>query len=229
MSRTLCALPAWLVLGALLGCNQKDAGKCENAKGVTAQALASEDFALARQWRDYAYKHCDDPAALKTLDDDIVKKETEVNTRKREEESRRAETEQLLGLFTTWVSQHRADPTRAAVNVSCAGPDDSKDRWCARERSVGGKYTVRVRYWEAEPVAQEFFTIAPGPVTCAQLGTSSELSQKHGGAQVFCDITGGTLSGMQVLIRRAKDGTHLNVVTKEYVAKDARFAALTTP
>ncbi|MBX3128599.1 MAG: hypothetical protein KF718_17890 [Polyangiaceae bacterium] len=229
MSKWLSGGTPLVVLLALLGCNQKDQGKCDNGKSVTKQAVASEDFALARQWRDYAYKHCADAAALKALDDEIVSKEAEVTSRKAEQQRVAGETTQLVSLFSGWIGQHRADPTRAAVTVSCKGPEEGKDRWCSRERSVGGKYNVRVTYWEAEPKAHEFFTIAPGEVTCDAFGAATQISEKHGGLQRFCDLTAGGLSGMQLLIRRAKDGTHLNVVSKEYVAKNAAFAALSAP
>ena len=119
-----------------------------------------------------------------------------------------------------------SNPEGAAVNVVCAEPADSKDHWCDRERSVGGKYQVKVRYWEADPEAQEYTTLAPGMVKCSQFGDTTEVSQKAGGAQKYCQITGGSLANMFVLIRHAGDGTHLNVVTQKFVDRHAGFRHL---
>ncbi len=175
---------------------------------------------------DYAYKNCADPAALSGLDKEIVDKQAEVAKRKADAEALKRETDQLVKLFTEWIGQHRANPVGAAVNVTCTAPEDSKDHWCDRERSVGGKYQVKVRYWEADPEAQEFTTKAPGMVECSQFGDTTEVSQKAGGAQRYCQITGGTLANMFVLIRHASDGTYLNVVTQKFVDRHGGFRHL---
>ncbi|MCA9595237.1 MAG: hypothetical protein KC776_18090 [Myxococcales bacterium] len=211
---------------ALGGCKKKDPAKCDEAMKTTRQALGSEDFALAKQWREYAYKNCDDGATLSGLDKEIVDKQAEVEKKKADAEALERETDQLVKLFTGWIAQHRANPEGAAVNVVCAEPADSKDHWCDRERSVGGKYQVKVRYWEADPEAQEYTTLAPGMVKCSQFGDTTEVSQKAGGAQKYCQITGGSLANMFVLIRHAGDGTHLNVVTQKFVDRHAGFRHL---
>lgn len=209
------------------GCKRKDAKACENAMSVTRQALAAEDFALAKQWRDHAYKNCDDGVALQALDKEIVDKQAEVEKKKAQEEATKRETDQLVKLFTGWIGQHRATPAGAAVNVVCsAGDEEKKERWCDRERSVGDKYKVKVRYWEAAPEAIEFTTVAPGPLKCDDLGPSSVLSEKAGGAQLHCQITGGPASGLQALIRHAKDGTHVNVVSQQFIDRHSGFRKL---
>jgi predicted aldo/keto reductase-like oxidoreductase len=49
-----------LGLGFLvLGCQARDEAKCNQGFDVARQAIKSNDFALARQWREYAYKRCD--------------------------------------------------------------------------------------------------------------------------------------------------------------------------
>src|SRR5262245_50230626 len=135
---------------ALPACNKKDPAKCTNAKGVIQQALSAEDFASARQWRDYAYKQCD-PADLQALDQQIVTKESEVQKRKADEKTVKLRTDRLLKLFTDWVAQHRAAPSGAAVNVNCKTSSDAKDPkkekelWCTRERNAG-EHKLRVTY-----------------------------------------------------------------------------------
>ena len=222
-------LPLLLAVAVLPACKKKDPAKCDNAKSVIKQAIGSEEFALARQWRDYAYKHCSDPADLSAVDKGITDGEAEAARRKADAEAKQREAQQLVKLFSQWVGQHRTDPTRAAVNVACSGPEDSTERWCIRERSVGGKYAVKVRYWEETPAAHKFFSIAPDEVKCDAFGASAVIATKHGGAQVYCDVTGGTLSGMKLLIQRAKDGTHMNLVSNEYVEKDPGFKQLAEP
>lgn len=69
-------------LGALVlitGCVDKE--KCEQAVSVTRDALAKEQTDLARQWRDRAWKMCNDQSATQALDKEIVDKEAELRKR----------------------------------------------------------------------------------------------------------------------------------------------------
>jgi hypothetical protein len=212
---------------ALAACKKKDPAACTNAKNVIQQALTSEDFASARQWRDYAYKQCDG-SEMQALDQQIVSKEGEVQQRKTGEEAQKSKTASLLKLFTDWVAQHRAAPSGAAVNVTCGESSDPKDpkkekeRWCSRERAAG-EYKLRVSYWDAEPDAFEFSTTAPGPVACADLGPGNVLKNAHDGALLHCDFNAGPLNGTQALIVRTAQGTQLSVVTPKYVEKNEAF------
>jgi hypothetical protein len=69
-----------------VGCVDKE--KCEQAVTVTRDALAKEQTDIARQWRDRAWKMCDDPAGTQALDKEIVDKEAEI--RKRAEDAAKA-------------------------------------------------------------------------------------------------------------------------------------------
>jgi hypothetical protein len=71
------AVASALVLAA--GCVDKE--KCEQAVTVTRDALAKEQTDLARQWRDRAWKMCDDQAGTQALDKEIVDKEAELRKR----------------------------------------------------------------------------------------------------------------------------------------------------
>jgi hypothetical protein len=68
------------------GCVDKE--KCEQAVSVTRDALAKEQTDLARQWRDRAWKMCNDQAATTALDKEIVDKELAIA--KRVEETAKA-------------------------------------------------------------------------------------------------------------------------------------------
>ncbi|MEZ4227106.1 MAG: hypothetical protein R3B13_39575 [Polyangiaceae bacterium] len=221
---SICILT--ITLGA---CNRKDPAKCDNAKSTIQRAIGSEEFAVARQWRDYAYKQCADPADLSTVDKQITDAEAEATRRKTEAETKARDAQQLVKLLTEWAAGHRADPTRAAVNVTCQGPEDTKERWCTRERSVGGKYQVSVRYWEETPSAHKFFTIGPAFVKCDAFGTATVIAEKQQGAQLYCDVTGGPLAGLKLLIQNATDGTRIHLASNEFLEKDPGFKALAEP
>jgi len=74
----VAAVSVALSLG-LAGCVDKE--KCEQAVSVTRDALAKEQTDLARQWRDRAWKMCNDQAATQALDKEIVDKEAEIAKR----------------------------------------------------------------------------------------------------------------------------------------------------
>ena len=96
VSHTLAGV---LLLGlglAVGGCKRKDEEKCQQALQTTRQALAVEDFALARQWRTYTYKQCADADALKAIDQEIVTREAEVAKKKAEDEARQAEEDRKI-------------------------------------------------------------------------------------------------------------------------------------
>lgn len=222
----LTSLALSLSLGA---CKKKDPEACNNAKNVIRQALSSEDFASARTWRDYAYKNCDDRSELDKLDKEIVDTEATVKKRKADEEAVKGRTDQLMKLFTEWASQHKANPAGAAVTVTCTPPADPKketERWCTRERAAG-EYKLHVRYWEAEPAAFEFSTIAPGAVTCDAFGSATQLRTAHNGSLVQCEL-GGMLGGAQGLAVRTAAGNMVSIYSPKLLEKDPAFQRRTT-
>ena len=217
-----------LVVAPAPGCKRKDAEKCDEAQKVARQSADTGDFALARQWREYAYKHCDDQSALQTLDRDITDKEKALLEKKAAEEAKQREIDQLVNVFTQWASQNKANPA-AAASVTCTGPEDTKDRWCAGQRSVSGKYSLAVRYWEAEPAAVQFSTLVPGELTCEKLGPTNVLKTLSGGARTYCDMTGGSLAGMKALLSRTAEGMNVAVFTPQYLERDAGLKAIVGP
>lgn len=65
-----------MALGACLtGCDQlfgQDPARCEQSVATVRQAITFKDFALARKWRDYTWKVCDEKAVIATLDKELV-------------------------------------------------------------------------------------------------------------------------------------------------------------
>jgi hypothetical protein len=209
-----------------VGCKRKDAEKCDNAIKVTRQAADTGDFALARQWREYAYKHCADTAQLQGLDKEIVDKEKAVEEKKQAEAAKAAETDELARVFADWAGKSKAAPASSVSAPTCAGHEDSKERWCTGQRSVSGKYQLTTRYWEAEPEAAQFSVRAPGDVTCDKLGPSTVLKTLNGGARLYCDMTGGALAGMKVLLTRTPEGMVIAAFSQKYLEKDSGLSAI---
>jgi len=198
--------------------------------------MGSEDFALAKQWREYAWKNCEDQTSLASLDQELANKEAEVTHRKAEEATKGAERKALLDLFKGWVAQTRAAPQTASNAFRCDPPpppppgkkpaDVAKDRFCTATR-VAGKYQLNVRYWEAEPDAVRYSTRPASPATCAELGESREVRSWNvmapGGQAVkrtHCEFTSGPLAGMQGITSAAI--ADVLVFTPKYAQKDPR-------
>jgi hypothetical protein len=69
-------VPALAVGLAMTACVDKE--KCAEAVRVTRDALSKDQPDLARQWRDRAWKICNDPTLTTPLDKEIVDKEAEL-------------------------------------------------------------------------------------------------------------------------------------------------------
>lgn len=74
----LCTASA-VTVAFVPGCVDKE--KCQQAISVTHDAVAKEQMEIARQWRDRAWKMCNDPASTEPLDKEIVDKEAEIAKR----------------------------------------------------------------------------------------------------------------------------------------------------
>jgi len=222
------------------GCKGQDDEKCQQALQTTRQALAAENFDLARQWRTYTYKQCSDAESLKAIDQEITSREAEVTKRRAEEEAKKKEHEQVVAAFTEWVGTHRAAPDGSAQNVACELDDDekakeSKERFCTRSRSLAqGKYMFQVRYWEADPKAAQFMFQPQLEVACEKFGTSTTIRQwqvpatnGRTAARTRCSIAAGPLSGLQALATAAA-GAKQYVFSPEYLQHDPGFAAKLT-
>src|SRR5688572_17310326 len=222
---------AALVL-ALPSCSQKNAEKCSDGQKVARQALEAQDFALARQWREYAYKHCEDAAALGALDKELVDREAAIKAEAERVAKRKADTEGLVKLFVDFVSQNRAAPDRASAAPVCDAPaadapppkpGTEKDRFCTAAR-VAGPYTLSARYWEADPTAVRFTTTPEDPVDCAALGG---VPAKTWGVPAVGGKTatrsrctlGGPLSGLTAVVSGAAKAD-VHVFSAPYVERD---------
>jgi hypothetical protein len=223
-----------LVAAAVLGCQKKDPEKCTEAQQVVRKSVEARDFALANQWREYAYKQCDDRTALASLDQEVVQRQAAIQAEEAALQARKQQNDQLVKLFLDFVAQNRAAPERASAAPVCDPPppaaagapagQESKDRFCTAVRQVGTNNAIQVRYFEAEPQAFRFTTTPEGPLDCSSVGGS--VSKKwevpaQGGKSAprwRCDLA-GPLAGLTAVVSGASRA-ELYVVSPTYVSRD---------
>jgi hypothetical protein len=204
-----------------LGCNARDSEKCNQGFDVTRQAIKNNDFTLARQWREYAYKQCDaagqDKDGLATLDKELATAEATVKAAADAEVQRKAKNDALLKLFIAFAGSNRAAPDKASSAPVCDPPADAaaaaqvartKEQLCTGTRSAGDS-TLTVRYWDADHKLMRFATKFPAPVSCQDFGGTVtkqfDVPASNGGSvkRSRCDITSGALQGMGVVVSEA--------------------------
>jgi hypothetical protein len=232
--RTLGASALFLLA---IGCQNKDAAKCTEAQQTARQALSLKDMDSAAKWREYAYKQCSDKAQLTQLDKDIVDKRNAIEAAAREQAQKKAQQQQLVGLFKNWVGQSRANPERSVANATCEGDDDanlkaSKARFCSGARAVTGLEgtSLQARFWEKTPAEAVLFTVRLAlPATCADLGghtvlkvTEIPATQGRTVKRYHCDLTEGALAGLQALVTEA-NSADIRVFSAKYPDQDPAF------
>jgi hypothetical protein len=214
--------------GALLlsaGCSQKDAAKCQQGQEGVKKSVQAGDDALVQQWREYAYKYCEDSALLSSLDREITEKRAADAKRKAEEAKQKAANEQLVALFLKWAGENKAAPERAASNAACEGgeaEEKSQERWCNGTRTAGS-HVLSVRYWEKESAAAKFEVKVPQPITCEALGAHRVIRAwtipNQPIKRFHCEITGGPAAGLQAMVSQAVNAP-LHVFSAKYLEMD---------
>jgi hypothetical protein len=220
---------AVLAFSALLGgCKRKSAEKCDQAKATVQSAVTSGDFASAKQWREYAYKQCEDTGALASLDQSIVSAEQQLTQKKQAEVAAAEQAQQFVSLFTQFVGANRTAPEKASKAPDCgtdAVAEKTKERWCKATRQVGTAGTFDVRYWEKDPKLVRFSTKSPKALRCEDFGSVNVIKSwdvPAGAGSVkrsHCEVTAGALQGMHVIVTGAA-GAEAHVFSAEYLAAD---------
>ncbi len=217
-----------LVCAALTGCKQKSAEKCDQAKATVQSAVTSGDFAAAKQWREYAYKQCEDTGALAALDQSIVSAEQEQAQKKQAEAAAVEQAQQYISLFTQFVGANRTAPEKASKAPDCgtdAAAERTKERWCKASRQVGTAGSFDVRYWEKDPKLVRFSTKSPKALSCEDFGAVNVVKSwdvPAGAATAkrsHCEVTAGALQGLHVIVTGAA-GAEVHVFSPEYLAAD---------
>jgi len=233
----------WFAVGcvfALLGCQTRNADKCTQGFDVSRQAIKSNDFTLAKQWREFSYKVCDpagsDKDSLAALDKELSNAEATVKATADADAQRKAKNDALLKLFVSWAGDNRAAPEKASAAPVCDTPTDAaeaatltrtKERLCTATRTAGDN-TLSVRYWEADNKLSRFSTKFPAPVSCADFGASAsktfDVPTTSGGSvkRSVCDITSGALQGMTVVVSAAGNADAY-IFSPGYLDKDKQM------
>jgi len=237
MRTRLGELLVLVVTFSAFGCSVKDAAKCQEALDGTRKSVAASDAALTAQWRERAYKYCEDPAALATLDREIVEKQAAEAAVKASEAQRVLLNSGLLKTFVNWAGDNRIAPDHASVAPKCDGDDadpsahqavsaapKSAERFCTATRSAGNN-TLTARYWDADKTIVLFMTKAPAAATCDDLGPNKVLKTWDVPAvngqsvkRTRCELS-GTLSGMQAVVSAAVNAP-VYVFSPSYLEKD---------
>ncbi|HWA76191.1 MAG TPA: hypothetical protein VG937_27820 [Polyangiaceae bacterium] len=216
----------------LVGCNRLDPAKCDEALKVTRDAIDKENFSGAQQWREYAWKQCEDRSTLESLDRQLVAKRGEVEAREKAAAERRQAKTQLLKVFLGWVAENRLAPDRASASPSCDPPaandpkkDESKERLCTATRAAG-PHQLLARYWAAEPAIARFNVKLPDVATCEEIGATKLLKTWQVAAtggrttpRFRCEFPSGALAGMNVVLSQAINAD-LYVFNPSYLDKE---------
>jgi hypothetical protein len=218
---------------SLGGCKKGDPEKCSQAQTVVRTAVSAGDFSSARQWRDYAYKACEDQSSLPALDQSIVDGEASAVAKKAADEKTKADTNALAKLFFEFVAQNRSAPDHAAQLPVCDPPPagappakpgaESKERLCTATRQAG-THTLEARYWDADHTAFRFTTTLDGELDCKAMGGTASKQwdvPAVGGKsakRTRCEL-GGALSGLTAVVTTAGHAP-LYVVSPSYLTHD---------
>ena len=223
-----------------LGCQTRNAEKCTQGFEVTRKAVKANDFALAKQWREFTYKMCDpagqDKEALVALDLELSTAEATQKASTGAEAERKGKNDALLKLFVSWVGDNRAAPDKASASPVCDTPADaalaaqvskSKERLCTASRTAG-ESTLSARYWQADPKLARFSTKFPAPVSCEDFGATVsktfDVPALNGGSvkRFRCEISSGALSGMSLVVSAANNADAY-LFTPGYLDKDPQM------
>lgn len=192
----------------------KDEGKCTRSLAYARQALEQESFELVRQYREYVYKHCDNPGQL---DEEIKAKYAAIAERK----TKNARAAQVAQLFTDFAAKHVAAPKGQCFS---GGPDAG---WCKRSQGLSGaSSSFDVRYKQQNPSWARFDTVIDGAIGCNHLGASQVRAWRAtlptGGItkRSHCAFSGGPLNGFNALVSVEDDGTRVSLVSPIYLSND---------
>ncbi len=227
MKLTVATLTTVLAVAvASTGCKRKDPEKCQQALSTVRQGLEARQVSEVSTWRDYAYKHCEDPAELKKLDDDIVAKKKAIEEEKVAAEAFKKEQDRLLSMFKDFVAGGRSDPK--SVNKSAKCPEDDEEGWCKGERWINRdkNYKIDVRWWSEEPEAFSFRTRTLGKRTCEALGGHS-VARTWGESPKWahCKLKAAPLDGLDALVSWSDKQSTFQVFSAKYLERDSKLMA----
>ena len=141
------------MLATLLGAPScVDKAKCDEAIQVTRDALAKEQPELARQWRDRAWKMCNDATLTSPLDKEIVDKEAELAKRAADNTKQIADASQarLNQATAVWKAFDGLD----AKDRTTAKLDEYKSRAARMTQGLPPEYAKQIDDYNAGQYAK---------------------------------------------------------------------------
>jgi len=129
-----------------------DKAKCDEAIQVTRDALAKEQPDIARQWRDRAWKMCNDATLTSPLDKEIVDKEAEIAKRaadnaKQIADASQARLNQATAVWKAYDGLEAKDRTTATL-------DEYKARAARMTQGLPAEYAKQVDDYNAAQFAR---------------------------------------------------------------------------
>jgi hypothetical protein len=137
------------------GCVDKE--KCDEAIRVTRDALGKEQPDIARQWRDRAWKICNDSTLTSGLDKEITDKEAELAKRVADNAKQIADAaQQRLNQATSlWKSfDHEAEKERTAERL-----DQFKSKAAQMAQGLPPEYAKQVEDYNESQYARRLTAI----------------------------------------------------------------------
>jgi hypothetical protein len=139
-----------VIVGGAPGCVDKQ--KCDEAIQVTRDALAKDQPELARQWRDRAWKMCNDATLTSPLDKEIVDKEAEIAKRTADNTKQIADASQqrLNQATAVWKAYDGLE----AKDRTTAMLDEYKSRAARMTQGLPAEYAKQIDDYNAAQYAR---------------------------------------------------------------------------
>jgi hypothetical protein len=208
----------------VLGCSTEpktSPKSCFEAIEKGRQMLAVPDFEASNGWLNQAKKNClaDQQAAVAQLAKDIATSQAKVaEIAKQREESFKARppNESAVPGFVDAAVKYRDQKKREKCDTDPCG-----------EVETVGQLTIRRSTAKGSRDAFRVFTRMKERVGCDQLGASTVKKKWEVESQIkyYCEITGGTLSGLSALLEQEKERpeTYIVVFSDKWLERDEQL------
>jgi hypothetical protein len=209
-----------------MGCSQDPPASprdCFDALNKGRQMLSVPDFDASKSWLAQAKKQClaDQQAAVAQLEKDIAATQARAaEIAKQREESFKAKppSESSVPAFIEAAAKYRDQKKREKCDADPCG-----------EVETVGPLTIRRSTGKGSRDAFRVFTRMKERVGCDQLGANTVKRRWEVESQIkfYCSLTGGTLSGLNVLLEQEKERpeTYVVVFSDKWLERDEQLGA----
>ena len=135
--------------------------------------------------------------------------------------------------FLQWAAATKAAPEKAAGAEVCATAQEPSAGICTKSVAAPGlgDQVFSASYRPSAPGAIRFAVTVPFLLGCDALAPSRTLTQwrRNESENQLCEISSGTLGGLNLLAVRSRHGTSLFAFTPSYLNEDPAFRATASP